>query len=156
MAIKPNLKLVKPVGILVIVTAVVIGILGDRLNHDQMLGCLLVGSFMILLSFLFFLLGAIPFRALGTSDRVIRWAFFIACFSLVYSVAQIPIWCLMTHSFPPATMSSSQAVGATFGVIISIFGPAAPLVVKIGRRVIARDKEQRSALRHKKEDNDRP
>jgi hypothetical protein len=156
MTTKPNLKLVKSVGILVIIMVVVGRLLGDRMNHDQMLGCLFVGSFLILFSFLAFLLGAIPFRALGAADRVIRWAFVFACFALAYSVAQIPLWCLMTHRFPPATLSSNQATWATIGVILSLFGPAAPLVIRIGRGIGTRDKEQRATLRRKNEDEDRP
>src|SRR5579871_5421743 len=124
MATKPNLNLVKPVGILVIIMVVVLRLLGDRLNQNQMLGCLFVGAFLILLSFLAFLLGAIPFQPLGASDRVMRWAFVFACFSMVYAVAQIPLWCLITHRFPPGAMSGSQATWATIGVILSLFGPA--------------------------------
>lgn len=89
---------------------VVVGrLLGDRLNRNQMLGYLFVSSFLILFSFFAFLLGAMPFHALGATDRAIRWAFVFACFTLIYSIAQIPLRCLMTHKFPSAALNSSQA-----------------------------------------------
>jgi len=144
----PNFKLVKFVGILV-VTMILIGrILGKRLDQNQLLGCLFVGSFLILFSLLAFLLGAIPLRHLGSSDKTIKRAFIFACLAFFYSIIQIPLWCLATNSFPPAKLDKWQATWATLGVIISLLGPAALLVVKIGRKIVARDKERNTALRH--------
>jgi hypothetical protein len=136
MATKPHSKLVKVIGSLAGTLGVAMMLLGDRLNHDQMLGCLLVGTFMIVMSFLFFLMGAMPFRELVTTDRAMRWAFVFACGSLAYAVLQIPVWCWMTHSFPPDSMSSTQALWATMGVLVSLAGPFAPLAVRISRRTV--------------------
>ena len=147
---KPKSKLVTAVAAVLVISYIAINVLGNRLNNNQLLGCLVVGTFMFSISLLAFLFGARPFRALGPSDKTIRRAFIFACLSLAYSVLQIPLWSCMTHQFPPGKMSETQAGLATAGVVISLFGPAAPWIVRFVRFIRERNKEQREALRRKK------
>jgi Na+/melibiose symporter-like transporter len=151
---KSKSKLIRAAGVFLATGFVVIEILGNRLNSNQLLGCLVVGAFMFGISLVAFLFGALPFRTVGASDKTIRRAFIFACFSLAYSILQIPLWSCMTHQFPPGTMGDTQAGFVTFGVIISLFGPAAPLIVRFARFIRERDKEQ--ALRRKKAERDEP
>jgi hypothetical protein len=156
MADIPNKKLITALAVVVGIGYVVINVLGNRLNNDQLLGCLVASAFMFSISLVGFLFGALPFRALGASDKAIRRAFIFACVSLVYSVLQIPIWTCMTHQFPPGTMNGTQAGFATVGVVIALFGPAAPWTVKFVRFVRERNMQQREALRRKKEERNEP
>lgn len=156
MATKPKNKLITAVVAVVGIGYIAIDVLGNRLNSNQLLGCLVVGAFMFAISLVAFLFGALPFRTLGASDKTIRRAFIFACLSLAYSVLQIPLWSYMTHQFPPGTMSGTQAGFATVGVVISLFGPAAPWIVRFVRFIRERNKEQREALRRKKEEHNEP
>src|SRR4051812_1364437 len=104
----------------VVVLAVALGVtarvLGDRLNRDQMLGCLVVGTFLFVVSLAFFFRGSLPYRSLGVSDASIRRGFQISSVCVVYALVQIPIWCLMTHRFPPDGFTEIQAVIVTAGL----------------------------------------
>lgn len=153
---KPKSRLITAAFVVLAVGYTAITILGDRLNSNQLLGCLVVGAFMLAISVLAFLFGALPFRALGTPDKTIRRAFIFACLSLAYSVLQIPLWSCMTHQFPPGTMSGTQAGFATAGAVISLFGPAAPFIVKLLRFIRERNKKQREALKRKKAERSGP
>jgi hypothetical protein len=153
---KPKPKLVTVVAVVLVIGYIAITALGKRLDSNQLLGCLLVGTFMFGISLLAFLVGALPFRALGASDKTIQRAFIFACLCLVYAVLQIPLWCRMTHQFPPGKMGDTQSGFAAFGVVLSLFGPAAPLIVRFGRYFRARSKEQREVLRRKKAEHDEP
>jgi hypothetical protein len=156
MADKPKSKLITVVAIVLGIDYIAIDVLGNRLNSNQLLGCLLVGPLMVGISLVAFLVGALPFRALGASDKTIQRAFIFACLCLVYSVLQIPLWSYMTHQFPPGTMNGTQAGFATVGAVFSLFGPAAPLILKIVRFIRQRNKEQRASLRRKKAERDEP
>jgi len=155
MATKPK-SLITAVSIVLVIGYVTMDVLGNRLNSNQLLGCLVVSAFIFGISFVGFLFGALPFRALGASDKTMARAFVFACLSLVYSILQIPLWSFMTHQFPPGTMSGSQAGFAAVGVVISLFGPAAPWIIQFCRFIRTRNKEQREALRRKKAERDEP
>lgn len=150
MTVKPKSRLITTIAVVLVIGYIAITVLGNRLDKNQLLGCLVVGAFMLAFSVFAFLAGARPFRALGAHDRAMRRAFIFACLSLAYSILQIPLWSGMTHQFPPGTMNGTQAGFAAVGVVISLFGPAAPLIVRFGRSIRKRNKEQREALRRKK------
>lgn len=156
MATKTQSWLVKAITIVLCICIAVTRIHGTHRNDDQLLGCLVAWVAMTAFAILFFIYGALPFRTLGASDAVIRRAFVIACIALIFSVCQIPLWSWMTHEFPPGTMNDGQATVATVGVLFGLFGPAAPLLVKIGRFIRARNKAQREASRRRKLERNEP
>ena len=133
MADKRNFRLGIALIVVALINFIVFAVFAKRIDRDQLLGCLLVGTFMFSTSLVAFLFGALPYRTLGVSDKVIRWTFIFACLCPAYSVIQIPLWCYMTHQFPPGGMNPTQAVFAMVGIVVSSFGPAAPWVVKRSR-----------------------
>ena len=130
---KHNFKLGTALIVVALTNFIVFAVFAKRIDRDQLLGCLLVGTFMFSISLVAFLFGALPYRTLGVSDKTMRLAFIFACFCPAYSVIQIPLWCYMTHQFPPGGMTPTQAVFAMVGIVVSSFGPAAPWLIRRSR-----------------------
>lgn len=145
MANKLHWRAIKAIGIVLLIAMAVTSFLGHRLNSNPLLDCLALGGILFGISLLAFLIGGLPFQPLGASDKVIRWAFFFACFALAYGALQVPVWCVMTHHFPPVGMSDGQARVRASDAMISMFGPAAPLIVRMARSF--RNKERVDDLR---------
>ena len=152
-------KFLSRLSAVVIVLAVVLGvtarILGDRLNRDQILGCLVVGAFLFIVSLAFFLRGSVPYRPLIASDAHIRWGFRFSTVCVAYALFQIPVWCLLTRCFPPDGFTDSQAVVVTAGVVISMFGSATPWIILFIRFLRARNEQQRALLKQRKNKNEK-
>jgi len=126
-------------------------VLGDRLDRDQRLGCLVVGAFLFLVSLAFFLRGSLPYRSLGASDANIRRGFRFSSVCAAYALFQIPIWCWMTHRFPPGGFTEIQAYIVAAGVVVSMFGSATPWIILFCRDIRAANKQQKELLKQRKD-----
>jgi hypothetical protein len=130
-------------------------VLGNRLNRDQLLGCLVVGAFLFMVSLAFFLHGSLPYRSLGVSDASIRRSFLFSWVCVVYALFEIPIWCLITHRFPPDGFTEIQAVIVSAGLVVSLFGSATPWIILLFRQWAA-TKRQNELLKQQKDAHEKP
>ena len=128
-------------------------LLGNKLNQDQLLGCLLFMTLISLVSLALFSFRALPFKSLTQQDLVIKRSFTVAVLSLIFSFLQLPFWILLTGQFPPDHFSKSKALVATIGVVVALFGPAAPSIVMFYRQMAMANKAQRAAINEKKKAN---
>jgi hypothetical protein len=127
----------------------------ERLKDHQTLGCIIFGVFAFSMSVVFFVQGAIPFRVLNSTDCAARFSFRFACASLAFSALQVPAWWLMTRRFPPDGFTRAQAIVATAGVVLSLFGPAAPLIYCFIRFAKLSKNQRRKELLPEEPDSDK-
>jgi len=125
--------------------------LGKRIDQDQLLGCLLVWAFMFAASVAFFCRGALKFKDKTATDPGIHHAYHFAVLSLLLSAIQIPLWTIMTGEFPPNHFTEFQAVVVAGGVVVALFGPAAPWFVMFKRAMVVINNQQREEIKKCKE-----
>jgi len=126
---------------------VVFSALGDRMNRDQMSGCLVFWTFLVVWASFMFWAGTWPLFARLADEPKARVPFGIGAAALIFAIFQIPMWSLITHRFPPNEFTGTQAVIATVGVVISLFGPAAPVVIGVSKQLWAANLQQRRKLK---------
>jgi drug/metabolite transporter (DMT)-like permease len=125
--------------------------LGERMNQNQLLGCLVVWGLLASWAAGAFWHGARPFFKLQQEVPWLRVPCRVAPVALTFAVLQIPIWSLMTRQFPPDHFSNTQAYVFTAGVLFGLGGPMAPMLTGIGRRLREINKDQRRKIKEKKE-----
>ena len=126
-------------------------ILGEKMNQNQLLGCLVVWGLFASWAGGAFWHGARPFFKLQKEVTWLKVPCRIAPIALVFAILQVPIWSLMTRQFPPDHFSNTQAYIVTAGVLFGLAGPMAPMLTGIGRRLREINKEQRRKIKEKKE-----
>ena len=130
---------------------IVFSVLGDRMNQDQLFGCLVFWTFLVVWSSFMFWAGTWPLLSRLVNEPNTRVPFAIGAGALIFAICQIPLWSLMTHRFPPDKFTGTQAVIATVGVVFSLFAPAAPVVIGVSKQLWAANLEQRRKLKEKKD-----
>jgi hypothetical protein len=130
--------------------SIVFSAFGDRMNRDQLFGCLVIWVFFVIWALFAFWFGGLPFFLRRFEDPSLKIPCAVAVISLAFAILQIPIWSLMTRQFPPDHFSSIQALLVTAGVVFSLFGPAAPFVFVLARQIWQVNQEQHRVLKEKK------
>jgi hypothetical protein len=125
-------------------------VLGEKMNQNQLLGCLLVWGFLVSWAVALFWSASRPFFALRHQFSVLRIPCFVSVIALIFAVIQIPIWSAMTNEFPPYHFSAAQATVTTLGVLFSLLGPGAPGIVVFAQRIWEINKEKRRSIKEKK------
>ena len=134
------------VGIL-LVSGAIFSFLGNTMNDNQLLGCLLTWAFLTVWAVFMFWAGSWPLiYRLGT-DTHARRLFSLGVAGLAFAILQIPLWSLMTQRFPPDNFTLVQAILASCGAVISLIAPAAPTVIRIMKGIWLINQEQRRRLK---------
>ncbi len=128
---------------------IVFSALGDRMNRDQMFGYLVFWAFLVIWASFMFWAGTWPLFARLANEPKTRVTFGIGATALAFAICQMPMWSLMTHRFPPDKFTGTQAVIATVGVVISLFAPAAPVVIGVSKQLWAANLVQRRKFKQK-------
>ncbi len=136
--------------VILVGASVVFSALGDRMNQNQMLGCLVFWAFLMIWASFMFWAGSWPLLPRLATEPQTRVPFALGAGGLLFAIGQIPLWSLLTQRFPPDKFTEGQAVLATGGVVVSLFAPAAPIVIKVTRQLWTVNLEQRRKIKEKK------
>lgn len=135
---------------IIVGAGIVFSAFGERMNQNQLLGCLVFWAFLVIWASFMFWAGTWPLLPRLAREPQTRLPFAIGAGALIFAIGQIPLWSLMTHRFPPDKFTGTQAVLAAVGIVISLFAPAAPLVIGVSKQLWAANQEQRRRLKEKK------
>ena len=125
-------------------------ILNERLNDNELLGCLVVWAILAFLAMALFWSDSLPFWPHLKDFPFLRHPFWVSIFAVLFAVLEIPIWSLMTGQFPPDDFTSQQASIVTAGVLFGMAGPAAPAGINFIRNVWDENRKQRQRIKDKK------
>lgn len=128
----------------------VFGALGDRMNQNQLLGCLTGWAFLVVWAVFVWWVGTWRVRPRLATEPHFRLWFAVGTGALVFAIVQVPLWGLMTHRFPPDKFTVGQSILATIGVVFGLFAPGAPLVARVLKSIWQTNQEQRRKLKEKK------
>lgn len=142
--------------VILVGAGVVFSALGDRMNHNQLLGCLVFWAFLVVWASFMFWAGTWPLLPRLATEPQTRGPFALGAGGLLFAIGQIPLWSLLTHRFPPDKFTEGQAVLATIGIVVSLCAPAAPVVIKVSRQLWAANLEQRRKIKEKKDRSQPP
>lgn len=125
--------------------------LGERMNEDQMLGCLLVWALLATWALALFWNASRPYFRLREKIPALKIPCRISVVALILAVIQVPLWVLMTGQFPPDNFSGFQGVVMVAGVLLGGAGPGAPGILIFIRSLKAANRE-----RHRRIQEDEP
>lgn len=103
----------------------VFAVLGDRMNQNQLLGCLAVWAFLIIWAGFMWWVGTWPVVSRLATEPDLKLSFAVGTGALVFAIVQVPLWGLMTHRFPPDNFTAMQGILATMGIVFGLFAPGA-------------------------------
>ena len=124
--------------ILIIIAALIFGVVmgqGEKLNENDFLGTIVIGSSLFSISSIFFYCASFQYRKELFKDQKLKVAYYFSVGSLLLSLFQIPVWVLITGQFPPRGFTDVQALIVTIIVLIALFGPAAPWLLIFQRHL---------------------
>lgn len=142
--------------VILVGAGIVFSALGDRMNQNQLLGCLVFWAFLVIWAAFIFWAGTWPLLPRLANEPQTHVPFAVGAGGLVFAICQIPLWSLLTHRFPPDKFTETQAVLATVGVVISLFAPAAPVVSGVSKQLWKANLEQRRKIKEKKDRSQPP
>ncbi len=130
-----SVTLAKISGGLLVLFAMALGAMGDYLDANPVVGCLVIGLLIPIASLLAFSLGTLPKWREAQQDTALKIAVIIGSAGLAVSVLHIPLWVLLTREFPPQNFGSAAAAVATLAIGFSILGPLLPFLLVARRRL---------------------
>ncbi|NLB54164.1 MAG: hypothetical protein GX811_00065 [Lentisphaerae bacterium] len=136
---------------IIIVASAVFSVFGRQMDENQLFGCLIFWAFFTIWASFLFWVGTWPLVRHLAVDPQAKRQFAVGVAGLLFAIFQIPLWALMTGRFPPDKFTGFQAHLATCGIVISLFAPAAPVVIKVINEIWMFNQEQRHKLREKKQ-----
>lgn len=135
---------------LFVVLLVVASALGERMNQNPLLGCLIFWGVLASWAAALFWFASRPYFALRDALPILRIPCVFSVIALGFAALQLPLWSAMTTRFPPDQFSAVQAAVATVGVLFGLAGPGAPGIIVFVQRVWEMNKEQRRRIKERR------
>ena len=132
-----SVTLAKISGGLLVLCIMAAAVMGDYLDANPVVGCLVAGLLIPIISLCVFSVGTLPEWHESQQGTALKIAVIIGYAGLAVSVLHIPLWVLLTREFPPENFGSATAAVATLAVSFSILGPLLPILL-VGLRQLDR------------------
>lgn len=132
------------------ILAIVVYMPSERMEQDQMLGCLVAWALISSWASALFWHASRPYFPLREKLPALRIPCRISVVALVIAVIQVPLWGVMTGQFPPYNFSGIQVAVVIIGVLFGMVGPGAPGILVFTRSMEAANKERLRRIRDDK------